>query len=147
MRAYARERQPESVAECSKQQRRYLIAPAQQTLSADNGAGRRTSKYSLWSSFVRRSSSARGHRSVSRDRGTGGETTRTEDEDIIDARVVPDKQVDADEAGEDDGHREDAVDEEEAVPGRDRRPRLRLEACTTSAGGMRGARRTAGALR
>ena len=57
--------------------------------------------------------------------------TLTENEDIIDARVVPDKQVETDEAGEDDRHCEDAVNEEEAIPGRYRRPRLWLETCTT----------------
>ena len=53
----------------------------------------------------------------------------TKDEDVVYACVVPDKQIKTDEAGEDDRHCEDAVDEEQAVPGRYRCPRLRLETC------------------
>lgn len=60
-------------------------------------------------------------------------TKHTEDEDIIDARVVPDKQVDANQAGENDRHHKDAVDEEQAAPGRYRCSSLGLEACGLSA--------------
>ena len=114
MRAYARERQPESIAECGEQQRRYLIASTQpMSKSATEWRSTRTSKYSLWSSLVRRSSSA--HRAVmlavSRIADGQERTTFTEDEDIIYACVVPDKQIETDEAGEDDRHSKDTVDE------------------------------------
>lgn len=42
--------------------------------------------------------------------------SRTEDEDVVDARPRPNQQVRTDEEGEERGHEEDAIHQQQAVP-------------------------------
>ncbi len=56
----------------------------------------------------------------------------TEDEDVIDARPRPYKQIDPHNEGEEGRNEENRIDVQQGVPSWDRLARGRLEACTVS---------------